>query len=136
MCLEFDKETSIGGEYEVLQYVSYLELKIVPCEVVAPGDCQVEYGGAMVSTLDSVDPVLEYLKDFTLDIFVINDEMDVSNFKSPLARNLIHLSTYRINGLSTTIFNHEYSYVQVKTESAFIKTKTEVQTGLKCKSAS
>lgn len=98
--------------------------------MVVPGDCEVSYGGATVSTLDLVDPVLDYLKDFTIEVFYLNDQLDEPKFENPFTRNLIKVSTNRINGMQTTSFNSYLFRVQVQTDTKFLKEKSTIVNGL------
>lgn len=65
-CMEFTVETApIGGSFEV-DAVYTLEVFIDPCEVTAPGDCEVIWNGVPTSTIDEVGPISSYFEDFSL----------------------------------------------------------------------
>lgn len=87
-CVDFGKDTRFGGSYEKEEIVNYLELLLVPCKRLNPGDCRVDIGGVPTSTIDDTSLLSEYLKDYSLEILYVDSSHNVRDFEKPLTKNI------------------------------------------------
>lgn len=130
-CVEFRPNSLIGGSYEDTDpKVYFQEVKVGPCKIIQPGDCEVLIQGVMTNTVDTTEPAALFFQDYVLEISFIEDFGDVSNIESPMARNLVSDIQLRFHSQKTAYIREEFSQLKIDTESGWFKKVTETVSGL------
>lgn len=80
-----------------------------PCKVESPGDCEVIHDSVTKSTIDTLEPVSEFLKDFYLEVGFIQDTVNLKNFTNPISRNLIWKQKLQFHSEQMTQIRFEFS---------------------------
>jgi hypothetical protein len=88
--------------------VNILDIFVAPCQVAAPGDCEVLINGTPTSTVDTAEVASEYFRDYTLEVQFIEASHDVGNFEKPLTRNIRKVEL-KMNSKKLYLSSHRFS---------------------------
>lgn len=136
VCANLSEDLGFGGSYSKQEIVRVLDLLVLPCVPVNPGDCEILYNGVPTSTVTSADIASEYFRDYKMELSFLESTHDVKNYESSLKRNIrkfelkfnskkVNLQTYKLSVIKTTSTTGTFSRQNKTEEGVFFQTQID-----------
>jgi hypothetical protein len=119
----------IGGSSDRQEKVNLIDVLILPCKVVNPGDCEVLYNGVLTSTINTNEIASEYFRDYKLEVYMIEANQDIKNYEKPLSKNMGQ-QIFRFNAKKIAFFKTKLSKIASETVSGTFSRNKSQEEGL------